>query len=240
MATYDVISDAYDIVYADTAEKVLPVKQILAKHGKRDVLELGVGTGLFAIPLLEQGFHVEGLEISQGMIDLVRQKSPALRVHHGDLRDYSLGKQYEAILVLSSALVLVDDHAEVQQALRCARRHLQQGGLLLLELPNHPVEVKNSNYTQEVHQSEDHDTIVVIQSLLEDEYWREYWHIYRRQGQSFRHEEVICQEFLYSPEVLYQDLSDIGFEIVETSGDLLGNVFDESSSWRRVVICNKR
>ena len=71
MATYDPIGDVYDLVYPDTAERVPFVKRILEKFGKQAVLELGIGTGLFAIPLHEAGLNIEGLEISQVMIDVV-------------------------------------------------------------------------------------------------------------------------------------------------------------------------
>ena len=156
MATYDLIGDAYDLVYPDTAERVPFVKNILKKFGKQTVLELGIGTGLFAIPLHEAGLKIEGLEISEVMIDHLRQKAPALKVHQGDIRHFALDKRYEAILALSSVLVLVNNHQEIGQCLQCAYEHLQPEGLLLLELPNHQVEIPLSNNSQEVHRSDGH------------------------------------------------------------------------------------
>ena len=61
---YDAIGDAYDLVYPDTNERVPFVEDLLKRHDKNSVLELGIGTGLFAIPLHEAGFDIEGLEIS--------------------------------------------------------------------------------------------------------------------------------------------------------------------------------
>ena len=46
MATYDLIGDAYDLVYPDTIGRVPFVKDLLKRHGKDSVLELGIGTGL--------------------------------------------------------------------------------------------------------------------------------------------------------------------------------------------------
>ena len=81
MATYDLIGDAYDLVYADTVGRVPFVEKILKKFGKQTVLELGIGSGLFAIPLHQSGFKIEGLEISEVMIGVVRKKAPTLRIH---------------------------------------------------------------------------------------------------------------------------------------------------------------
>ena len=110
----------------------------------------------------------------------------------------------------------------------------------MLELPNHPVEIGLSNNSQEVHHREDHDTVVVIQSVVEGQDWTETWHIFRHNGAGLSYKEVVCQEFLYSPETLIAQLSEVGFDVLEEHGDLLGNPFDEANSLRRVLICEKR
>ena len=216
------------------------VKNLLKIHGKNSVLELGIGTGLFAIPLHEAGINIEGLEISQVMIDVVAQRAPGLKVHKGDMRDYAINGGYEAILALSSVLVFVANEQEIKRCLQRCYDHLESKGLLLLELPNHSVEIGQSNNSQEIHQSEDQSTIVVIQSAVEGQDWNETWHLFRHKGAGLSYKEVICQEFLYSPETLAAQLDEVGFDVIETYGDLLGNPFDESSSWRRVLICEKK
>ena len=240
MTIYDAIGDAYDLVYPDTSERVPFVKNLLKIHGKNSVLELGIGTGLFAIPLHEAGINIEGLEISQVMIDVVAQRAPGLKVHKGDMRDYAINGGYEAILALSSVLVFVANEQEIKRCLQRCYVHLESKGILLLELPNHSVEIGLSNNSQEIHQSEDQSTIVVIQSAVEGQDWNETWHLFRHNGAGLSYQEVICQEFLYSPETLAAQLDEAGFDVIETYGDLLGNPFDESSSWRRVLICEKK
>ena len=240
MTIYDAIGDAYDLVYPDTSERVPFVKNLLKIHGKNSVLELGIGTGLFAIPLHEAGINIEGLEISQVMIDVVAQRAPGLKVHKGDMRDYAINGGYEAILALSSVLVFVANEQEIKRCLQRCYVHLESKGILLLELPNHSVEIGLSNNSQEIHQSEDQSTIVVIQSAVEGQDWNETWHLFRHNGAGLSYKEVICQEFLYSPETFAAQLDEVGFDVIETYGDLLGNPFDESSSWRRVLICEKK
>ena len=239
MATYDLIGDVYDLVYPDTVERVPFVKNILTKYGKQTVLELGIGTGLFAIPLHEASFKIEGLEISEVMIDILRQKAPVLKVHQGDIQDFVLDKRYEAILALSSILVLVNNDQEIRQCLQCAYEHLEPEGLLLLELPNHPVEIALSNNSQEVYCSDGNDTIVVIQSAVKDQLWTETWHIFRQSEKGFSQEKVKCHEFLCSPEIIVEHLQKVGFDVIEEYGDMLGSRFNEASSMRRVLICKK-
>ncbi len=239
MITYDASGDAYDLVYPDTVERVPFVKNLLEKHGKHSVLELGIGTGLFAIPLHEADFNIEGLEISQVMIDVVSQKAPGLKVHKGDMRSYTVNRRYDAILALSSVLVFVKNEQEIKQCLQRCYIHLESKGILLLELPNHSVELRQSNNSQEVHYNKDQSTIVVVQSAVEGQDWNETWHVFRRKGAELTHKEVVCQEFLYSPTTLATQLQEVGFDVAEKHGDLLGNPFDESNSWRRVLLCQK-
>ncbi len=240
MLTYDAIGDAYDLVYPDTGERVPFVTKLLERHGKDSVLELGTGTGLFAIPLHEAGFDIEGLEISQVMIDVVGQRAPGLKIHKGDMRTYTINRRYDAILALSSVLVFVNNEHEIKQCLQRCYHHLESKGMLVLELPNHAVEIGQSNKSQEVHHNKDQSTIVVIQSGVEGQDWNETWHVFRRNGAESSHKEVVCQEFLYAPTTLAAQLQEVGFEVIEKHGDLLGNPFDASSSWRRVLICEKR
>ncbi len=46
-------------------------------RGCHRVLEVGVGTGLLALPLAERGFRVDGIDLSEPMLHRLREKSPA-------------------------------------------------------------------------------------------------------------------------------------------------------------------
>lgn len=237
---YDIIRDAYDLVFRDTYKKVPFVCELLKKYQVTSALELGSGSGLFTIPIKEAGFAIEGLELSREMISFMAKKKSALPIHQGNIRNYRLDRKYDAILMLSSILVLLNDHEEIGESLRSSYEHLPSKGLFLLELPNHLVEIRESSNTQEVHASDDNATIVVMQSQATERFWREHWYIFRQEGEIFSRETTVCDEFLYSPQTLASQLDEIGFDVVETYGDLVGRSFDEKTSWRRVLVCQKR
>ena len=54
------------------------------------------------------------------------------------------------------------------------------------------MEIKKSGRTQEVHSNEDNSITVVVQSLKEDKYWREYWSIFRNGLEGLQKDEVTC------------------------------------------------
>ncbi|MEM7063887.1 MAG: methyltransferase domain-containing protein [Cyanobacteria bacterium P01_B01_bin.77] len=239
MTVYDDVNEAYDLVYTDVDTKIPFVLKVLEQYQKKDVLELGSGSGLFTIPLKKKGLNIEGVEISQEMLNLTLKKAPDLTLHLGDMRTYDLGKQFDAVLILSATLTLLQNQQEMVQCLQQTYKHLPAKGLLFLELPNHAVEIQQSEQTQEVYQNEDSSIVVVVQSFKVEQYWRENWHVFKSGRDGFQQNKVSCDEFLYDPEKLEHQIQATGFEIVERYGDLFGTPFDEASSWRRVLICRK-
>ena len=216
MAVYDSINDAYDLVYTDVHQKVPFVVDILNKYQKKEILELGCGSGLFTIPLKQQGFNIEGLELSPEMMKVTQKKEPNLKLHQGDMRSFNLKKSFDAILILSATLTLLQNHQEMNQCLQCSYEHLKPGGIFFLELPNHAAEIAKSDRTQEFYANEDNSIIVVTQSFQLEKFWREYWYVFRQTSGELQKDEIICDEFLYSPSLLLDDLQKTGFNIIET------------------------
>ena len=240
MAVYDSINDAYDLVYTDIHEKVPFVVEILNKYQPEKILELGCGSGLFTIPLKQQGFNIEGLELSSEMIKVTQSKESNLTLHQGDMRSFDLQKSFDAILILSATLTLLQNHEEMNECLQRCYEHLEPGGMLFLELPNHAVEIATSEHAQELYTNDDNSIVVVTQSSQIEKTWREDWYIFRQTAEGCQKEEIVCDEFMYAPNLLLDDIQKTGFNILETYGDLFGSAFDENKSWRRVLICQKK
>jgi SAM-dependent methyltransferase len=58
--------------------------------GDGPVLELAIGTGRVAVPLLERGLAVSGIELSQPMVDQLRRKTTDIPVVVGDMATASV------------------------------------------------------------------------------------------------------------------------------------------------------
>ncbi len=70
----------HDVGHADFALKSAPgILEILARNKIRDglVLDLGCGSGLWAQQLIEAGYRVIGIDISEAMIRIARKRAPA-------------------------------------------------------------------------------------------------------------------------------------------------------------------
>ena len=73
---FDDAVDYYDETRALSPEASAATTDLLAMEfaGCRRVLEVGIGTGLLAVPLIERGFRVDGIDLSQPMLTRLREK----------------------------------------------------------------------------------------------------------------------------------------------------------------------
>lgn len=132
----DRIADRYDQMYPDgnNVQSIVDVLAGLAGEGGR-ALELGIGTGRVALPLVKRGVAVYGIDASQAMIDQMRAKpgGGALPVTIGDFADFRVAGRFELIFVVfNTFFALLTQEAQVQ-CFRRAAEHLAGGGVFLIE-----------------------------------------------------------------------------------------------------------
>ena len=108
--------------------------QRLAGDGR--ALELAIGTGRVAVPLLRKGIPVVGIELSAPMLDVLRTKvtDAELPVVRGDMTTARAPGEFAlAYLVYNTISNLLTQHEQVE-CFRNAARHLAPGGCFVVEL----------------------------------------------------------------------------------------------------------
>ena len=78
-------------------------------------------------------FDAEGLDISQEILDLARQRNPDILFHHADMANFDLGRQFDVVTCLFSSIGYVKTLDKLNQAVTHMTRHLRVGGLLIIE-----------------------------------------------------------------------------------------------------------
>lgn len=130
--SYDAIASRWagDEVDRDNGVSVhLRALQFLARTGR--ALDVGCGSsGRFIDLLLQQGFAVEGLDLSSEMLRLARERHPQVVFHHADVCAWQPQGEYDFISAWDSVwhVPLVDQKAVWSKLMRA----LAPGGVLLL------------------------------------------------------------------------------------------------------------
>ncbi len=134
-ATYgDRMAGVYDSFYGSVdVELRMDVLEELAAGGQ--ALELGIGTGSFALPLAARGVEVHGIEISEAMVEQLRAKEggASVPVTVGDFADVEVDGTFSLIYVLHNTLFMLTEQEEQVRCFENVAAHLDESGVLLVD-----------------------------------------------------------------------------------------------------------
>jgi SAM-dependent methyltransferase len=102
------------------------------------VLEAGVGSGRFLIPLLEKGFVADGIDYSADMLQSCKERcaergfTPEL--YQMRLENFQLPHKYQAIVMPTGTFCLIENREDSINARKCFYNHLEAGGRIIIDL----------------------------------------------------------------------------------------------------------
>ncbi|GAB5536524.1 MAG: hypothetical protein Rubg2KO_27730 [Rubricoccaceae bacterium] len=155
--SYDQIADLWVRDDFDRANGIAQHERALAflppEHSHR-ALDIGCGSSPRILELLmRHGFEVEGLDISQRMLELAREQHPEVVFHHADICEWTFPHTYDVISAWDSLWHLPLDQQE--PVLQKILAGLPAGGVLITTTAglDAPEEITNSDMGPEVSYS---------------------------------------------------------------------------------------
>ena len=116
-------------------EVLEPAVRFLADlAGDGPALEFAIGTGRVAIPLVERGVSVSGIELSQPMVDKLLEKRTDIPTVVGDMATSTMPGQFSLIYIAWNSIGNLRTQGEQIACFRNAARHLAPGGRFVIEL----------------------------------------------------------------------------------------------------------
>ncbi len=129
-------AEYYDALYAfkDYRAAAAAVKALVDERrpGAATLLDVGCGTGRH-LETLRKHFEVEGLDLSEELLAVARKRCPSVPFHHADMRTFDLGRRFDVVTCLFSAIAYVRTLNGMREAVATMADHLNPGGLLLVE-----------------------------------------------------------------------------------------------------------
>ncbi len=118
--------------YQKEAEKVHSLVQQHKRSSGRTLLDVACGTGGH-LAFLKEHYEAEGLDLNPDMLKIARQKHPNLIFHQADIADFKLDRKFDIIICLFSSIGYVKTKPRLHKAIQNMARHLQPGGVLIIE-----------------------------------------------------------------------------------------------------------
>jgi len=217
----------HDVGHADFALDSAPgIKGILERSGIREglVVDLGCGTGLLARNLIDAGYDVFGIDISEAMIEIARKRTPEAEFRVGSLFEVGI-PPCEAVTAISEVLnYLFDPENEDLGLSRVFRRiydSLAAGGVFVFDVLG-PGQVQPGTRAKGFSVGDDW----AVLSEREEDAGRGTMErrivSFRKVGEYYRRIDEVHRVRLYDPSKLVAELESAGFLVrtMRAYGDL--------------------
>ncbi|MFW5902483.1 MAG: class I SAM-dependent DNA methyltransferase [archaeon] len=127
---YDTINQNKDYSReTDFLEKIFRDREV------ETILDVGCGTGTHMKLLEEKGFECNGIDLNREMLEVAREKVKG-ELTQGNMKNFDLNNKYDAITCLFAAFNHLKNLKEVEKALKCFKKHLNEEGVLMIDLHN--------------------------------------------------------------------------------------------------------
>jgi SAM-dependent methyltransferase len=128
----------YDLLYEDRKsypDEAARVTDLVRarRPGATSLLDVGCGTGAHLAAFARHFTDVAGLDAAAPMIERAAERLPDAALHVADMRDFDLGRRFDAVVSMFSAIGYLATVADLEQAAAAMSRHLADDGVLVVE-----------------------------------------------------------------------------------------------------------
>ncbi len=189
------------------------ILEILDHSGIREglVVDLGCGSGLLARQLLDAGYRVFGVDISEAMVELARRRAPEAEFRVGSLFEVEI-PPCSAVTAISEVLNYLFDAENEERGLgRLFRRvhdALVPGGVFVFDVAEPgqiPEGTTNRGFT------EGEDWVVLVEKKEDRGTLTRRIITFRREGEHYRRSDEVHRQRLYRAAEIAGELRQAGF-----------------------------
>ena len=85
---YDLFNQGKD--YTREVDFLEQVFKKFSSGGVKTILDLGCGTGLHTRELIKRGYEISGLDLSNEMIAIAKERNPSVQFNVGDMSNFNI------------------------------------------------------------------------------------------------------------------------------------------------------
>lgn len=126
-------ADVYDEWYDDVSDAEATADFVDNFGQNQRILELGIGTGRLALPLLERGHSVVGVDASMSMLERFDDPVGSVAVGADMAQLPTRDTHFDTVLVATNTLFNLSNEQRQRDCIAEAHRALRRGGRLIIE-----------------------------------------------------------------------------------------------------------
>ena len=191
----------------------------------QSMLDIGCGTGVLCSRMHAYGMDAQGMDLSEGMIAMAKEKYPELVFEQGNMVTYKSDRQFDLVTSTCDAMNHILEPEDLQQVMRNVYSYLAPGGYFLFDLLKWEEteecesvdlgELDGKRLQFQIHRTADGLVSLQIEVF---------------EGIQLVHTEVI-RERIYDAEQILQMLTEAGFSKVRYTDRLLDEESNAASTW---------
>lgn len=192
------------------------------------ILDLACGTGTFMTMLKLQGNDVEGLDLSESIIEIAKEKA---KINHlnmpfyvMDMTEFNLNKKYDVITCFFDSINFLKTKEQLNKMFGCVKKHLNVNGYFIFDCFSKTMFEEYAN-----------------NSLIEDHHtFKIDWQTKKINSSTLKHDITIFEGDVILKESYYEYFHEIkslipeGFRLVKLCGDFNDNL--ESEDERILIV----
>lgn len=182
LSIYNQYPELYDQIFGSKNEDDLDFLKWIFTFLNLDkfspILDIGSGTGRLLLPLVKEGYNVQGMEPYQGMNDITRNKAKSqeieVKLELGSFQSLNYEDKYSLIYSINGTMAYLKDIDEYKQSFSNIARALHPEGYFVVDLMNFYSLIKNYEYPEIQNIVFDEKEILVLTNH-EVDYENELW-----------------------------------------------------------------
>ena len=132
-------AEYYDLIYKDKdyEKEVDFIEDIFGESKPKKILEVGCGTGNYTKILVDRGYEVTAVDLSEDMLKIASEKCDCkYKFIKGDISDITLNEKFDTCIAMFAVMGYLTENAEIIKALNNIYKHLKPNGIFVFDVWN--------------------------------------------------------------------------------------------------------